>query len=66
MFPWEETGESTMGTHRGKGPDTQGKICGDNAGKVQHPAGTGSNLQRPVDEARAEGDGRVLDWRMSP
>ena len=59
MLPWEETGESTMGTHRGTGPDTQGRISGDNTGKVQHPAGTGNNLRRPYDEARAEGGGRV-------
>ena len=59
MISWEETGECTMENRRGKGPDTQGKICGDNTGKVQNPTGTGDNLQRPFDEARAEGEGRV-------
>jgi hypothetical protein len=59
MIPWEETGECTVENHRGKGPDTQGKICGDNTGKVQYAAGTGDNLQRPVAEVRAEGEGRV-------
>jgi hypothetical protein len=66
MFLWEETGRSTMGTHRGMGPDTERKICGDNTGKVRCPAGTGDNLQRPIDEARAEGEGRISVWRMSP
>ena len=59
MIPWEETGESTMENHRGMGPNTQGKICRDNAGKVQYAAGTGDNLQRPFCEVRAEGEGRV-------
>jgi hypothetical protein len=39
-----------MEAHRGRGPDTQGENCGDNTGKVQYPAGTGDNLQRPIDE----------------
>jgi len=51
MLLWEETGESTIGTHRGRGPGTQGKICRGNVGKGQLPAGTGNNLQRPTDEA---------------
>jgi len=33
MFLWEETGKCTRGTHRGKGPGTWGKTCGDNVGK---------------------------------
>jgi len=61
MFPWEETGRGTMGAHRGRGPDTQGKNGGDNTGKVQDPAGTGDDLQRPIDEVssrrRREGFG---------
>jgi len=60
MLPWEETGESTTGTHRGTGPDTQGRISGDNTGKVQHAAGTGDNLRRPIDEVIAEGEGSVF------
>ena len=59
MISWEETGEGSMENHRGKGPDPQGEICRDNAGKVQYPAGTGDNLEGPLDEARAEGEGRV-------
>ena len=59
MISWEETGECTMENHRGKGPDTQGKISRDNTGKVRYAAGTGDNLQRPFPEARAEGEGRV-------
>ena len=37
---------------RGKGPGTWGKTCGDNVGKGHLPAGTGDNLQRPIDQGR--------------
>ena len=46
MFLWEETGKCTRGTHRGKGPGTWGKTCGDSVGKGHLPAGTGDNLLR--------------------
>jgi hypothetical protein len=40
MFLWEETGKCTRGTHRGKGPGTGGKTCGDNVGKGEiRPSG---------------------------
>ena len=61
MFPWEGTDMGTVGTRRGRGPDTQGKKGGDNTGKVRYPAGTGDNLQSPIDEVssrrRREGIG---------
>jgi len=63
---WEETGECTIGSHRGRGPGTWGKTCGDNVGKGQFPAGAGSNLQGPTSEVEAEVSGRELVWRMSP
>ena len=39
-------GLCTMGTSRGMGPGSRGKIRRDNAGKGHLPAGTGDNLQR--------------------
>jgi len=49
MFLWEETGKCTRGTHRGKGPGTWGKTCGDNVGKGQLPAETGDPPQADKD-----------------
>jgi hypothetical protein len=64
---WEEvTGTCTPTIRRGRGPGIQGQTRRDNVGKGHLPAGAGSNLQRPTAEAKAEGGGRVLVWRMSP
>jgi hypothetical protein len=50
---------------RDTGPSIQGKTRGDNVGNGHHPAGAGSNLQRPADRGTTEGGGRVLVGRMS-
>ena len=63
---WEEMGICTIGANRGMGPGIQGRISRDNAGKGHLPAGACGNLQRPADQAEAEGSRRVLVWRMSP
>jgi hypothetical protein len=62
MFLWEETGKCTRGTHRGKGPGTWGKTCGDNVGKGQLPAETGDPPQADKDllYGATEVSGRVL------
>ena len=41
----EETGASTRWYRRGRGSSIQGKILGDNVGKLPWAAGTGYNLQ---------------------
>jgi hypothetical protein len=46
MTPEEETGKSTLGTRRGRGPSIQGKIRRDNVGKIPLAAGAGSNRGR--------------------
>ena len=39
-------------TRRDTGPSILGKTCRDNVGKGHHPAGAGSNLQRPADRGQ--------------
>lgn len=66
MFCWEETDTCTSGIHRDMDPDTQGKISGDNVGKVHVPAGADSYLQRSIEPDSIKVGGRDVDWRMSP
>jgi hypothetical protein len=63
----EETGKGTLWDRRGMGSSIQGKILGDNVGKIPLAAVAGSDLRRlfersaKLKERRASGD-----WRMSP
>ena len=50
----EETGESTRCDRRGTGSSIQGKILGDNVGKVRRAAGTGDNLRRLLQRGKTE------------
>lgn len=65
MSLWEVTGTCTRENHRGRGPDTWGKIRGDNVGKDHLPAGAGSNLRRLAEAGTTEVCERVLVRRMS-
>jgi hypothetical protein len=50
----EETGKSTLWDRRGMGSSIQGKILGDNVGKVRRAAGTGDNLRRLLQRGKTE------------
>ena len=56
----EETGKSTLWDRRGMGSSIQGKILGDNVGKVQRAAGTGDNLRRLLQRGKTEVEERPL------
>ena len=59
MIPWEETGESTMGTHRGTGPDTQEGSAEITPGGSSTQQGLVTTCQDPSTRLIAEGEGRV-------
>ena len=56
----EETGKSTLWDRRGMGSSIQGKILGDNVGKVRRAAGTGDNLRRLLQRGKTEVEERPL------
>jgi hypothetical protein len=56
----EETGKSTLWYRRGMGSSIQGKIRGDNVGKVRRAAGTGDNLRRLLQRGKTEVEERPL------
>ena len=63
----EETGKGTLWDRRGMGSSIQGKILGDNVGKIPLAAGAGSDLRRLLERSEKLKEGRSRgDWRMSP
>ena len=61
----EETGMSTEGTPRGKGPSTYARIAEITSGRANSQQGLATTCKDPPTEVKAEGGGRVLVWRMS-
>jgi Group II intron, maturase-specific domain len=62
----KETGQSTDGAWRGRGPSAQTRIVEITSGKTNLPAGADSNLQRPVERGKPKSAGGIWVWRMSP
>src|SRR5215467_5993043 len=63
----EETGASTRWYRRGRGSSIQGKILGDNVGKLPWAAGTAYNLPRLFERGEMPKQERAQrEWHMSP